>query len=269
MPPSKSGSDSTETRFGIGVDGAEDVGDGHIETSNRPEPFREFRSKQGIRKKTRRKKRKKKVLVKRNQDLLRQEIGLQDGVAEKNADVNAPDDVSVAWKASDLEETTVQDDAKFVDDDDSDGGGGVSRELEPGPEEVEVDEVEEGMKRLSKEAARALALPVPLETVLLLAERDVVLDQVLEQLSTTIVVIFLPVAVVDVVADVADGTICRSWLLPDFSETSLAGPVADASEIFSSSNSTGPVPEKEAEKAVLSFPLLFKRAIAPTMNIEH
>ena len=205
----------------------------------------------------------------RSSRLLRQEIGLQDGVAEKNADVNAPDDVSVAWKASDLEETTVQDDAKFVDDDDSDGGGGVSRELEQGPEEVEVDEVEEGMKRLSKEAARALALPVPLETVLLLAERDVVLDQVLEQLSTTIVVIFLPVAVVDVVADVADGTICRSWLLPDFSETSLAGPVADASEIFSSSNSTGPVPEKEAEKAVLSFPLLFKRAIAPTMNIEH
>ena len=70
----------------------------------------------------------------------------------------------------------MQDDAKFVDDDDSDGGGGVSRELEQGPEEVEVDEVEEGMKRLSKEAARALALPVPLETVLLLAERDVVLD---------------------------------------------------------------------------------------------
>ena len=50
----------------------------------------------------------------------------------------------------------------------------------------------------------------------------------------------------------------RSNLLADFSETALAGPVAGASEIFSTSNSTGPVPEKEAEKAVLSFPLLSK-----------
>ena len=202
--------------------------------------------------------RRKKEGKKKKKALVRKKFDSSDSrwLRRKKADVNTPVDVSVAWKASDLEETTLHDEARFDDDeDDSDGGGGVSRELEQGPEEVEVDGVEEGMKRLSREAARALALPVPLETVLLLAERDVVLDHVLEQLSTTIVVIFLPVVVVDVAdADAADGTICRSWLLPDFSDTSLAGPVAEASEIFSSSNSTGPAPEKVAEKAVLSIP---------------
>ena len=39
VPASKSESASTETRFRVGEAGAEEVGDGHIETSNLPEPW--------------------------------------------------------------------------------------------------------------------------------------------------------------------------------------------------------------------------------------
>jgi len=136
--------------------------------------------------------------------------------------------------------------AKFVDDDDKDGGGGVSRQLvSDGGAADEEEEEEEGMKRLSKDAARVLAFPLPLP---LRPEREVVLDQVLEQLSTTIVVIFLPV-----VAAAGWPAFCRSLLPPDFSDTSLAGPVADANEIFSSSNSAGPEARRSRKKACLRF----------------
>jgi hypothetical protein len=124
-----------------------------------------------------------------------------------------------------------------VDDDGvspADGGGGVSR-LEETAEEEEPD----GRKRLRSDAARVLAPPPPLP---LRPDREVVRDQVREQLSTTIVVIFLPVAVV--VAAAA----CFSLLPPDLSEMSLGGPVADAREIFSSSNSAGPEARKRGQK---------------------
>jgi hypothetical protein len=81
--------------------------------------------------------------------------------------------------------------------------------------------------------------------VLLRADLVVVRDQVREQLSTTMVVIFLPVVVdaaaaVGIVAVVSAEEVCFSALPPDLSEMSLGGPLADANEIFSGSNSTGP-----------------------------
>ena len=117
------------------------------------------------------------------------------------------------------------------------GGGGVRRLL--------VKQLlvlaEDGMKRLSNEAARVLLL-----LLLFRAERVVVRDQVREQLSATRVVIFLPVVLAAGGTGVA--VVIRGWLLvadlsllpPDRSEMSLGGPVAEAIEIFSSSNSTGP-----------------------------
>ena len=137
--------------------------------------------------------------------------------------------------------TTLQA-AKLVEDEDSEGGGGVSRETEADPP---AEDVEEGMKRLSNEAARALAFPLLL--LLLRPDREVVLDQVFEQLSKTIAkdVTFLPVAVVGCAAV----AFCRSLLPPDFSDTSLAGPpVAEANDIFSSSNSIGPEAKNKDKK---------------------
>ena len=145
--------------------------------------------------------------------------------------------------------TTLQA-AKLVEDEDSEGGGGVSRETEADPP---AEDVEEGMKRLSNEAARALAFPLLL--LLLRPDREVVLDQVFEQLSMTIAmdVTFLPVAVVGCAAV----AFCRSLLPPDFSDTSLAGPpVAEANDIFSSSNSTtGPEAKNKDKKFEQKFKL--------------
>ena len=121
------------------------------------------------------------------------------------------------------------------------GGGGVRRLLV----ELVLALPEDGMKRLSNEAARVLLLLLLL-LLLLRADRVVVRDQVREQLSATRVVIFLPVVLAAGGTGVA--VVIRGWLLvadlsllpPDRSEMSLGGPVAEAIEIFSSSNSTGP-----------------------------
>ena len=83
------------------------------------------------------------------------------------------------------------------------------------------------------------------------ADLVVVRDQVREQLSTMMVVIFLPVVVVaaagtDAVAASALEAAAFSLLPPDRSEMSLGGPVAEANDIFSSSNSTGPKDVTEA-----------------------
>ena len=106
--------------------------------------------------------------------------------------------------------------------------------------------MEDGIKRLSNEAARVLVLLLLLLLWLLLFRADLVVvrDQVREQLSTMMVVIFLPVvaaaAGADAVAVNALEAAALSLLPPDRSEMSLGGPVADANDIFSSSNSTGP-----------------------------
>jgi len=81
--------------------------------------------------------------------------------------------------------------AKLVEDDDKEEGEGVSRELER-EEPATTTEDEEGVKRLSNEAARFLALPL----LTFRLDREVVLDHVFEQLSMTIDVTFLPVVVV-------------------------------------------------------------------------
>ena len=82
------------------------------------------------------------------------------------------------------------------------------------------------------------------------ADLVVVRDQVREQLSTMMVVIFLPVVVAvagtDAVAASALEAAAFSLLPPDRSEMSLGGPVAEANDIFSSSNSTGPKDVTEA-----------------------
>jgi hypothetical protein len=118
---------------------------------------------------------------------------------------------------------------------------------------------------LSSEAARVLLLlplplPLPLLIMLVLLRVDLVVvrDQVREQLSTTMVVIFLPVVVdaaaaVGIVAVVSAEEVCFSALPPDLSEMSLGGPLADANEIFSGSNSTGPNNDNQNETLIKSL----------------
>jgi hypothetical protein len=106
---------------------------------------------------------------------------------------------------------------------------------------------------LSNEAARVLLLLL-LWLLLFRADLVVVRDQVREQLSTMMVVIFLPVvggaaAGTDAIAVKALEAAAFSLLPPDRSDMSLGGPVAEANEIFSSSNSTGP---EEVTKTKLS-----------------
>ena len=133
------------------------------------------------------------------------------------------------------------------------GGGGVRRELVEGLLLLVL--AEDGMKRLSKEAARVLLLLLLLLQLLFLAERVVVRDQVREQLSAMMVVIFLPVVLV--VTGVGAAVVIRGLLVvaalsllpPDRSEMSLGGPVAEAIDIFSSSNSTGPKNWQNKKKA--------------------
>ncbi len=74
-----------------------------------------------------------------------------------------------------------------------------------------------------------------------------------EQLSTMMVVIFLPVvagaAGTDAVAvNALEVAAALSLLPPDRSEMSLGGPVADANDIFSSSNSTGPADVRQTKR---------------------